>query len=63
LVRQHPYSTPESRTPEIDLKPIDNASLKALLEREPYQAKSVVWTLSRTEVPMYAIVPSGAFAE
>jgi hypothetical protein len=51
-----------SRTPEIDLRPVDNASLRELLGREPYQAQSVVWVLSRTEVPMYAIVPSGAFA-
>lgn len=52
-----------SVTPEVDLRPIDNASLRGLFEREPWQSQSVVWTLSRTEVPMYAIVAAGAFAE
>lgn len=47
---------------EGDLKPISNESLRELFARSPYQAQSVVWTLSRSEVPMYAIVPSGAFA-
>ncbi len=47
---------------EGDLKPITDAALQELMKREPFQAQSVVWTLSRTEVPMYAIVPAGAFA-
>jgi cyanobactin maturation PatA/PatG family protease len=47
---------------EGDLKPISDASLQELFRKEPFQAQSVVWTLSRTEVPMYAIVPTGAFA-
>ncbi|UHC14358.1 S8 family serine peptidase [Methylobacterium currus] len=47
---------------EIDLKPIDAASLETLFGEEPWQAQAVYWTLSRTEVPMYAIVPGGAFA-
>jgi hypothetical protein len=50
-------------TPEIDLRPISNAALRDLLRDEPWQAQAVVWVLSRTEVPMYAIVASGAFAE
>jgi len=45
-----------------DLKPISDESLKDLFKRHPFQAQSVVWTLSRTEVPMYAIVPMGAFS-
>jgi cyanobactin maturation PatA/PatG family protease len=45
-----------------DLKPISNDALQGLFKNQPYQAQSVIWTLSRTEVPMYAIVPSGAFA-
>jgi PatG C-terminal len=36
--------------------------LRELLEKQPFQAQSVVWTLSRSEVPMYVIVPAGAFA-
>ncbi len=47
---------------EGDLKPISNEALARLFETAPYQAQSVVWTLSRTDVPMYAIVPHGAFA-
>jgi cyanobactin maturation PatA/PatG family protease len=47
---------------DLDFKPISNEGLLGLFGREPWQAQSVVWTLSRTEVPMYAIVPSGAFA-
>jgi hypothetical protein len=47
---------------EGDLKPISDDELKALFKEEPFQAQSVVWTLSRTDVPMYAIVPDGAFA-
>lgn len=45
-----------------DLKPISDDDLRNLFSRQPYQAQSVVWTLSRTEVPLYAIVPTGAFA-
>ena len=47
---------------EGDLKPITDQSLHELFEKQPFQAQSVVWTLSRTEVPMYVIVPAGAFA-
>ena len=47
---------------EGDLKPITDASLQDLFKKQPFQAQSVVWTLSRTEVPMYVIVPAGAFA-
>ncbi len=47
---------------EGDLKPITNASLQGLFKEQPFQAQSVIWTLSRSEVPMYAIVPSGGFA-
>lgn len=47
---------------EGDLKPISNAGLLELFKKQPFQAQSVVWTLSRTEVPMYAIVPGGAYA-
>lgn len=47
---------------EGDLKPISDRSLNELFKKSPFQAQSVVWTLSRTEVPMYAIVPTGAFA-
>jgi cyanobactin maturation PatA/PatG family protease len=48
-------------TRDGDLKPISDEALRQLFEKQPYQAQSVVWTLSRTEVPMYAIVPSGPF--
>lgn len=47
---------------EGDLKPISNEALLSLFQNSPFQAQSVVWTLSRTDVPMYAIVPNGAFA-
>ncbi len=47
---------------EGDLKPISDASLQELFKKDLFHAQSVVWTLSRTEVPMYAIVPTGAFA-
>ena len=47
---------------EGDLKPITNAALQSLFKEQPFQAQSVIWTLSRTEVPMYAIAPAGAFA-
>jgi hypothetical protein len=47
---------------EGDLKPITNDELQRLFAAEPFQAQSVVWTLSRSEVAMYAIVPSGPFA-
>jgi cyanobactin maturation PatA/PatG family protease len=47
---------------EGDLKPITDQSLRELFEKQPFQAQSVVWTLSRTEVPMYVMVPAGAFA-
>jgi cyanobactin maturation PatA/PatG family protease len=47
---------------EGDLKPITNAALQSLFKEKPFQAQSVIWTLSRSEVAMYAIVPSGAFA-
>ncbi len=45
-----------------DLKPISDASLLDLFKKVPFQAQSVIWTLSRSEVPMYAIVPTGPFA-
>jgi hypothetical protein len=45
-----------------DLKPISDAALGDIFKRQPFQAQSVIWTLSRTEVPMYAIVPTGAYA-
>ena len=45
-----------------ELKPITDASLQDLFKKQPFQAQSVVWTLSRTEVPMYVIVPAGPFA-
>ena len=45
-----------------DLKPITDANLQELFAERPFLAQSVVWTVSRTEVPMYAIVPMGAFA-
>jgi cyanobactin maturation PatA/PatG family protease len=45
-----------------DLKPITDEALATLFREQPFQAQSVIWTLSRTEVPMYAIVPAGAFA-
>jgi cyanobactin maturation PatA/PatG family protease len=45
-----------------DLKPITDANLRDLFNEKPYFAQSVVWTLRRTEVPMYAIVPMGAYA-
>jgi len=47
---------------EGDLKPITDTALQDLLKKEPFHSQAVVWTLSRTEVPMYAIVPAGAFA-
>ena len=45
-----------------DLKPISDEALHKLFQKQPFQSQSVVWTLSRTEVPMYAIAPAGAFA-
>jgi cyanobactin maturation PatA/PatG family protease len=47
---------------DLDFKPITNEGLLDLFRREPWHAQSVIWTLSRSEVPMYAIVPSGPFA-
>ncbi len=47
---------------EGDLKPITDAALQELFKKQPFQAQSVVWTLSRSEVPMYAVVPAGAYA-
>ena len=47
---------------EGDLKPISNDALEKLFQKQPFQSQSVIWTLSRTEVPMYAIAPAGAFA-
>jgi cyanobactin maturation PatA/PatG family protease len=41
---------------------LTDANLQKLFADTPYLAQSAVWTLSRTQVPMYAIVPSGAFA-
>jgi cyanobactin maturation PatA/PatG family protease len=43
-------------------RPISDPTLQELFKKEPYQAQSVIWTISRTEVPMYAILPAGAFA-
>jgi cyanobactin maturation PatA/PatG family protease len=45
----------------VDMTLSDEA-LQALLASKPYLAQSVVWTLSRSEAPMYAVVPAGAFA-
>ena len=45
-----------------DLKPIGDEALQKLFQKQAFQSQSVVWTLSRTEVPMYAIAPAGAFA-
>ena len=47
---------------EGDLKPISDAELLAIFKKQPFAAQSVIWTLSRSEVPMYAIQPAGAFA-
>jgi cyanobactin maturation PatA/PatG family protease len=44
-----------------DFRPITDQTLQELFKDKPYEAQSVVWTLSRSEAPMYAIVPSGAF--
>ena len=55
------HATDGSASDQIELKPITKPETLALFDREPWQAQSVVWTISRTEVPMYAIVPSGAF--
>ncbi|MFT8246092.1 PatA/PatG family cyanobactin maturation protease [Roseomonas sp. BN140053] len=49
-------------TREGDLKSITDEALRSLMQANPYQAQAVVWTLTRSEVPMYAIVPMGAFA-
>jgi cyanobactin maturation PatA/PatG family protease len=43
-------------------KPLDPPILQEFFKKEPIQAQSVVWTISRTDVPMYAIMPAGAFA-
>jgi cyanobactin maturation PatA/PatG family protease len=50
------------RKDKKDLKPLTDVNLQQLFADRPYLSQSVVWTLSRTEVPMYAIVPAGAFA-
>lgn len=42
--------------------PITDETLQGLFKKTPYLASSVVWTLSRSEAPMYAIIPTGAFA-
>jgi hypothetical protein len=47
---------------EESLVPLTDENLARLLESTPYLTQSVVWTLSRGETPMYAILPSGAFA-
>ncbi len=47
---------------EGDLKPITDAALHELFKKQPFQAQAVMWTLSRSEVPMYAIVAAGAYA-
>jgi hypothetical protein len=45
-----------------DFRPITDQTLQELFKDKPFEAQSFIWTLSRTEVPMYAIVPAGAFA-
>jgi cyanobactin maturation PatA/PatG family protease len=47
---------------EESKKPLEPLVLQEFFKKEPFQAQSVVWTISRTDVPMYAIVPVGAFA-
>ena len=46
----------------VDFKALTDESLKNLFKESPFEAQAVVWTLSRSEVPMYAITPLGAFA-
>jgi cyanobactin maturation PatA/PatG family protease len=43
--------------------PYDQLQLLAYLERNPWDATSVVWTLNVDGVPLYAIVPRGPFAD
>jgi hypothetical protein len=43
-------------------KQINNVSLLQLFRDDPHYAQSVVWTLNRNDVAMYAILPTGAFA-
>jgi hypothetical protein len=47
---------------ERELKPISTQAIIDLLGNKPFFSESIVWTLSRTEVPMYAISPAGAYA-
>jgi hypothetical protein len=48
--------------PKTGLIPLTDTALADLLDKKPYLAQSIVWTLSRGESPMYAILPAGAFA-
>ncbi|KAA2211414.1 PatA/PatG family cyanobactin maturation protease [Teichococcus oryzae] len=45
-----------------DLKSLTDEALLGLFRERPFEAQAVAWTLSRTEVPMYVIMPSGPFA-
>jgi cyanobactin maturation PatA/PatG family protease len=49
----------EDRNPPVDLT---DANLQVLFTEKPHFAQSVVWTVTRTEVPMYAVIPMGAYA-
>jgi cyanobactin maturation PatA/PatG family protease len=42
--------------------PLDPAQMLAYLDKNPWEATSIVWTLSLDQTPIYAIHPSGPFA-
>ena len=42
--------------------PLDPAQMLAYLDKSPWEATSIVWTLSLDQTPVYAIHPSGPFA-
>lgn len=44
-------------------QPENLAHLLRYLEREPYEAESLTWTLNLDETPLYAIAPAGPFAD
>jgi subtilisin family serine protease len=42
--------------------PLDPAQLTSHLDKNPWEAASIVWTLSSDQTPLYALIPAGPFA-
>jgi cyanobactin maturation PatA/PatG family protease len=56
------FGTEARRDSFTQAMPSDDTSLLDYLNQNPWEAQSLIWTLNLDVTPIYAIVPSGAYA-